>query len=49
MNRTIYVIDWQKKHKIQKRFHMLKWYYRNRTIVNALFSRGIYVNQTVEP
>lgn len=31
--------QWQKDHPNAMRQHKLKWYYKNRTIINLMFSR----------
>jgi hypothetical protein len=31
--------QWQQKHKLRMRMHKLKWYYKNREIINMMFSK----------
>lgn len=31
--------EWQKKHPDRMRAHKLKWYYKNRIIINMMFSK----------
>lgn len=44
MNNTeqvkVYRKQWQKTHFIRVRVHKLIWYYRNRKIVNLMFSKA---------
>ncbi len=32
--------EWQKANKQRMRMHKLKWYYKNRVIVNMMFSKA---------
>lgn len=34
-----YVYGWQKAHRIRVRVHKLAWYYKNRGIINLVFSK----------
>lgn len=31
--------DWQKKNTIRVRMHKLRWYYKNRVVINMMFSK----------
>ena len=38
-NRNEYVRNWCKENPLQRRKHLLKYYYKNRAIINLLFSK----------
>lgn len=37
--KKVYVRTWQKEHAQRMRMHKLKWYYKNRKVINMMFSK----------
>jgi len=47
MTKSEYVKSWQKTHYQRVRMHKIAWYYRNRKMINLMFSKpkGIEVDE----
>ncbi len=40
MRKASDAVIWQKRNKARVKAHKLAWYYRNRTIINTMYSKG---------
>lgn len=38
-----YIKDWQKRNKMRVRMNRLRYYYRNRVVINMSFSKAISI------
>ena len=39
-DKKAYIKTWQKNNRYRMRMHKLKWYYKNRTVINLMFSKA---------